>query len=88
MRRLEEFGELTRRAQREEAPTPDVSAAVRRRVQVLRQVEAGPMRLPFAFAGACAVAACVFGYLGLQAWASLSEPWLGSVLSVSVWWLL
>jgi hypothetical protein len=89
MKRLEEFEELTRRAQREPAPTPDVSAAVRQRVDALRGGPVDSPALPLAFAAAaCTVAAGVCGYLGLQAWSALTEPWLGSLLSVSAWWLL
>ena len=85
MSRLDRFEQLARHASDEPVPTPDVSAAVRRR---LRATEQSRTALPYAFAGACACAATVAGYVGFQGWQALTDPWLGTVLSVSAWWLL
>ena len=85
MSRLDQFEQLAQHARQEPIPTPDVSVAVRRRLWATEQQRAG---LPLAFAGACACAAMVMGYIGFQGWRALAEPWFGTILSVSAWWLL
>ncbi len=86
MNRLDDFEKLVDQARLEPAPTPDVAAAVRRRLPL---IESGvPDPLPWVVALACAGAAVILGYLGWQAWAALTDPSLGSALSVTAWWLL
>ena len=86
MSRLDRFEELVRRARGEPAPTPDVTAAVVRRLLAFEAP--APTAVPLLVAAACAAAAVVMGYLGLQAWAALVDPSLGPALSLTGWWLL
>jgi hypothetical protein len=86
MTRLEDFEKLAAVARREPAPALDVAAAVGQRLPLLERTR--PDALPWVAALACVSAAAVLGYLGLQAWTALTDPSLGSALSMTAWWLL
>jgi hypothetical protein len=86
MSRLDDFEKLAELAREEPVPTPDVAAIVRQRLALRGPSRSDP--LPWVVVAACATAAVVCGYFGLQAWGALGEPSLGSALSMTAWWLL
>jgi hypothetical protein len=84
MKNLTDFERLAAAASKESAPEIDVSKQVVSRIHQLLpipRIEPNPM---IAFAGFSAAAACLVGYLSLQAWDCASDPMISLLTSVTM----